>query len=100
SSRRQARLLSKHLYGSSDVFDSCFPVPNLVVFSGHMLDSPDRRVPRFPGHCELSVRSAINKQLDTLSAGIGFSSAACGSDILFLEAMLDRGAVVHVVLPW
>ena len=35
-----------------------------------------------------------------MNAGIGFSSAACGTDILFLEAMIARGAAVHIVLPW
>lgn len=100
SSRRQARLIAKHLYGKSNVFDLCFSIPNLVVFSGHMIDSPDRRVSRFPPDCESAIRSAIDKQLDNVKAGIGFASAACGSDILFLEAMLDRGATVHVVLPW
>ncbi len=29
----------------------------------------------------------------------GFASAACGGDILFLEAILARGGNVHVVLP-
>jgi tetratricopeptide (TPR) repeat protein len=100
SSRRQARLLSKHLYGRSDVFDACFPIPKLVVFSGHMLDVPGRSVARFPAGQEPSIRLAIDKQLESIGAGIGFASAACGSDIIFLEAMLDRGANVHVVLPW
>jgi hypothetical protein len=31
---------------------------------------------------------------------VGYSSAACGSDILFLEAMLDRRGEVVVVLPY
>ena len=35
-----------------------------------------------------------------MNAGIGFSSAASGSDILFLEAMIARGGTVHLVLPW
>lgn len=100
SSRRQARLLSKHLYGNSDVFDACFPIPKLVAFSGHMLDSDARHAPRFPAGRERSIRSAIDKRLNAISAGIGFASAACGSDIIFLEAMLDRGAKIHVVLPW
>src|SRR5688572_32230430 len=35
-----------------------------------------------------------------MNAGIGFASAAAGSDILFLEAMLARGGTIHLVLPW
>jgi class 3 adenylate cyclase len=38
--------------------------------------------------------------IDRLDPGFGFASAACGSDILFLEAMLDRGAEVSIVLPY
>src|SRR5207244_8959805 len=74
SSRRQARLLSKHLYDDASVFDTCFSIPNLVAFAGHMLDSPDRHPPRFPATCERAVRLAVDKQLDAISAGIGFAS--------------------------
>jgi class 3 adenylate cyclase/tetratricopeptide (TPR) repeat protein len=100
STRKQARSLSRQLYGRPDVFDECFPIPKLVVFSGHMIDAPDRRVPRFPLAKEGEIRALLEKQLATMNAGIGFSSAASGSDILFLEAMLSRGGVIHLVLPW
>src|SRR3989442_2968446 len=65
-----------------------------------MCDTPDRRVPRFPAEKEVTIRKSLEAQLAAMEAGIGFASAACGSDILFLEAMLDRGGIVHVVLPW
>lgn len=100
STRRQARALSRHLYDRPDVFDDCFPIPKLVVFSGHMIDAPDRRTPRFPPAKEGEVRELLDKQLAAMNAGIGFSSAASGSDILFLEAMLARGGTIHLVLPW
>jgi class 3 adenylate cyclase/tetratricopeptide (TPR) repeat protein len=100
STRKQARSLSRQLYGRPDVFDECFPIPKLVVFSGHMIDAPDRRVPRFPLAKEGEIRALLEKQLAAMNAGIGFSSAASGSDILFLEAMLSRGGVIHLVLPW
>src|SRR5262249_55916936 len=35
-----------------------------------------------------------------LNAVAGYCSAACGSDILFAERMLARGAELHVVLPY
>ena len=100
STRKQARLLSKHLQGRSDLFDDCFPIPKLVIFSGHMIDAPERQIPRFPTEKEESIRELLVKQLDSMNAGIGFASAACGSDILFHEAMLVRGGAIHVVLPW
>src|SRR5436190_19483985 len=100
STRKQARVLSRHLHGRADFFDECFPIPKLVIFSGHMIDAPDRRIPRFPSEKEDAIRQLLEKQLEAMNAGIGFSSAACGSDILFLEAMLARGGAIHIVLPW
>jgi class 3 adenylate cyclase/tetratricopeptide (TPR) repeat protein len=100
STREQARSLSRQLYGRPDVFDDCFPIPKLVVFSGHMIDAPDRRTPRFPPQKENEIKALLERQLAAMNAGIGFSSAASGSDILFLEAMLNRGGVIHLVLPW
>jgi class 3 adenylate cyclase/tetratricopeptide (TPR) repeat protein len=100
STRKQARSLSRQLYGRADTFDECFPIPKLVVFSGHMIDAPDRRNPRFPMAKEGEVKELLEKQLAAMNAGIGFASAASGSDILFLEAMLARGGTIHLVLPW
>lgn len=100
STRKQARVLSRQLYGRAHAFDDCFPIPKLVVFSGHMIDAQDRRTPRFPASKEPEIKELLEKQLAAMSAGIGFASAASGSDILFLEAMLARGGTIHLVLPW
>jgi class 3 adenylate cyclase len=100
STRKQARVLSRHLHNRADFFDECFPIPKLVIFSGHMIDAPDRRAPRFPLEKEEAIRQLLEKQLEAMNAGIGFASAACGSDILFLEALLARGGAIHIVLPW
>ena len=100
STRKQARVLSRQLYDRADAFDDCFPIPKLVVFSGHMIDAPDRRSPRFPQEKEGEIKQLLEKQLAAMNAGIGFASAASGSDILFLEAMLARGGTIHLVLPW
>jgi len=100
STRKQARVLSRELFGNANAFDDCFPIPKLVVFSGHMLDAPDRRTPRFPPSKENEVKELLEKQLAAINAGIGFASAASGSDILFLEAMIARGGAIHLVLPW
>lgn len=100
STRKQARLLARHLYGAADIFDRAFPVPKLVIFSGHMIDAPDRTVSRFPSDQEDKTRGDIEQALSEMDAGIGFASAASGSDILFLETMLARGATINIVLPW
>src|SRR5262249_59497798 len=57
---------------------------------------------RFPADPALlrRVSAAIAERLEDLSATVGYCSAACGSDILFAERMLERGAELHVVLPY
>ena len=80
------------------VFDIIKP-PTVVVFTGHALDRPGEG-PHFPPELESAVRAEIAKSLDELGAQVGYSTAACGSDLLFIEAMLERGAEVNVVMPY
>ncbi|MEB3165074.1 MAG: tetratricopeptide repeat-containing protein [Cyanobacteriota bacterium] len=79
-------------------------VPNQVLlFSGHRIDEPDRRVPRFPAAHEADAADRIASVLDRLGVGqetIAFCQAAAGGDLLFLEAALERGATCHVLLPF
>jgi hypothetical protein len=52
---------------------------------------------------EPAVDQAIRNELARLRAGpsdVAISSAACGSDILFLEAALERSAPARVYLPF
>jgi class 3 adenylate cyclase len=42
----------------------------------------------------------MRARLAKLRPAFGFASAACGSDIIFLEAMLELGAEISVVLPF
>ena len=100
SSRRNARLLMTHLKAHSSRIEACFQLPAVVVFAGHMVDEPERPVPRFPASVEPRIYAAIRDRLKKLDAGFGYSSAACGSDILFCEAMLERDAELHIVLPY
>ena len=65
-----------------------------------MIDHPGRREPRFPPQLESNVAQAIYEKVNELKPGCGLSSAACGADILFLEAMLDRSAEISIVLPY
>jgi class 3 adenylate cyclase len=70
-----------------------------VFFTGHMIDRPGRAVPRFPEALSPQIAQRIAAELDLAGATDGFASAACGGDILFLEAMLARGGRVHMALP-
>jgi class 3 adenylate cyclase len=100
SSRRNARLILRHWNEDESWIDNFLRVPCVAVFAGHMIDRPTRSEARFPENLESAVANKIQQQIDSLKPGFGFSSAACGSDILFLEAMLARGAEVSVVLPY
>lgn len=100
STRRQAALLAARLGEDPRPFERLLRVPGVVAFTGHMADLPGRRVPRFPAKEEGRVRASLRGRLGTLDAGFGFSSAACGADILFIEEMLRRRAEVRVVLPF
>lgn len=80
--------------------EQLFQFPTVVVFAGHMIDREDRPTPRFPPHLELTVKAAIQQCLKKLNAGFGYASGACGSDILFHEAMVEMDGETHVVLPY
>jgi class 3 adenylate cyclase/tetratricopeptide (TPR) repeat protein len=100
STRRNARLIFHHWGADGTRVENCLRVPPVIVFSGHMIDSPDRVAPRFPPSLEGAVAKALSDKISKLKPGFGFASAACGSDILFLETMLDAGAEISVVLPY
>jgi hypothetical protein len=75
----------------------------VVLFCGHMIDAPGRASERFPARLEELVARAIAGELDAIGAGagdIGLCSAACGGDLLFASAALDRGVTLRVYLPF
>jgi class 3 adenylate cyclase len=100
STRRNAYLLMERLGASSPRLEEILAFPSVVVFTGHMVDRPGRDRPRFPGRFEEAVKEEIRKRLRQLCAGFGYASAACGSDILFLEALLELKGEAHVFLPF
>lgn len=100
STRSNAKLLLEYLESSSEYLLECFDIPRIAVFTGHLIDTPNRREPRFPPHLETQVYQAIRQKLEEHNIQFGYSSAACGSDILFLEAVLERSGEIHIVLPY
>ena len=75
----------------------------VFIFSGHMIDAPGREEPRFPPDKEKIAAAAIAAKLDELKAGQGdlaFCGGACGGDMLFAEACLERGVRLDVRLPF
>jgi class 3 adenylate cyclase len=100
STRRNVRLLLKHLRRDDQQLEQLFRIPRVVVFAGHMIDQPGRATPRFPAVLEPAVHSALRERLKQIDAGFGYAAAACGGDILFHEALLELGGETHVILPY
>lgn len=73
----------------------------IALCSGHMIDTPDRPQPRFPEAKAEAVRVRIAQQLEQWKIGPGdlaICGGACGSDILFAEESVQRGAQLRLLL--
>jgi len=103
STRRNARLLMDAT-GLEDpqrkILEACFPISPVIVFAGHLIDQPEWTPPCFSAIIEEKIRLEIENRLAGWEAHIGYASAACSADILFLESMLARNGEIHVVLPF
>jgi len=73
----------------------------VALFSGHMIDKPDRLTPRFPATKEEAVRAKLAAQLEQWQIGPGdlaLCGGARGGDILFAELCMARGAQVRLLV--
>jgi len=100
STQRNALLLGQYLEADIRRIRQWFQIPCVALFSGHIIDQPNRTTPRFPPRLESRVYQEIFNRLHKLDACLGYASAACGSDILFLEALLELKGEAHIVLPY
>lgn len=74
----------------------------VILFSGHRIDAPDRRTPRFPAEREALAARCIAEALDEWEVGpddLALAQGGSGGDILFLEACRARGARLEMLLP-
>jgi len=67
-----------------------------LLFSGHMIDKPDRATPRFPATHETAAKEKIKKAVlnetsDKSKQYLGTAGGACGGDILFHEVCMELG---------
>lgn len=95
----QLWLLNHYIPVSAEVMDTFSP-PAVAAFVGHMIDHSARKLSRFPSQIEGEIRHAIAGAIQSINAKIGYCSLACGSDILFAEAMADSGGEVNLFLPF
>lgn len=79
-----------------------------ILFTGHMIDRPDRKEPRFPPAKEAAVRQKIKDALmeeknKTTTKLKGIAGGACGGDTLFHEICnekeLDIKTEMFLALP-
>lgn len=97
--RRQLQLLAGVVPQATDALRQ-LPAPDVVAFAGHMIDAPDRALPRFPAALVPAVGAAVRDHVARLNTPIVYTSAACGADLIFIEAAFEAGAEVNVVLPF
>jgi len=76
---------------------------HVLLFSGHMIDAPNRPTPRFPAAKEPIAAQKIAEALDALgvsSEDLALTQGACGGDLLFTEACQQRGVKVQWLQPF
>ena len=72
-----------------------------VLFSGHMIDAPERERPRFPPSHVHTARLAVATVIAGIDEAdaIGISGLACGGDLIFAELWLAMGRRLLGYLP-
>jgi hypothetical protein len=83
-------------------------MPRSLLFTGHMIDKPDRLKPRFPASLEEAARDRIAQAIAPFSPGkagssepvAGFASGARGGDILFHERCRAHGVDTTIILAF
>jgi len=98
ATRRQLRLLCQALDIDEALLQPIAP-PAVMHYTGHMIDPPNIRG-RFPPHLETAVAAEVRARLERMGIGFAYGSLACGADLLFAEACLERGIELNVVLPF
>jgi hypothetical protein len=87
-----------------------FPAPEpsrpkqerVLLFTGHMIDKPDRAEPRFPaakeGVARQAIKDAIEKERAIAPIAYGIAGGASGGDILFHEVCAELGIPTRLYL--
>ncbi|MEE9434502.1 MAG: hypothetical protein V3V15_09715 [Sphingorhabdus sp.] len=84
----QFRLILSELGADAGWLERHLP-PASLHFQGVMSLAPD----------EAALRSQIDAWLETENIGFGYGALAAGADIVVAEALLARGAELHILLP-
>ena len=88
STLRQFALILDELGEDQGWLDACRP-PRSLHFAGHMALSSRG------GTIERQIRAIIDRE----RIGFGYGALAAGADIVIAEALLEKGAQLHLILP-
>ena len=72
----------------------------VALFSGHRIDAPDRPKERFPPGRVPYCQQALSEFIEAQNIDIGYSSAANGGDLIFVDELLKQKRAAHVILPF
>jgi len=71
----------------------------VIALAGRRVDAPDAAEPRLPAANANEVRTRIRQFLERKRASVLVCAAACGADLLALEAAGELGVRRRIVLP-
>jgi class 3 adenylate cyclase/tetratricopeptide (TPR) repeat protein len=97
TTRRQLRLVCQ-VTGIDGAVLAEIAGPPVVHYCGHRIQ--DGAGSRFPASAEQVVAARIAEVLEGDRPGFAYGSLSSGADIMWAEALLERGAELHVVLPY
>ncbi|MCF6312146.1 MAG: TRAFs-binding domain-containing protein [Verrucomicrobiales bacterium] len=100
SMRSQARRILLAMSEDPAQLDAAFVMPRVVIFSGHLIDAPDRAQPRFPTSSLPHAIKEIHRTLEQWSPLIACCSAAPGADLIFCEQVIATSNQLRIVLPF
>ncbi len=72
----------------------------IIALAGRRIDAPDATISRFPLANADAVRERIYAFLMDRKATVLVCSAACGADLLALDAAGELGIQRHIILPF
>ncbi|MBA2306149.1 MAG: hypothetical protein H0W08_26465 [Acidobacteria bacterium] len=76
--------------------------PRTILFTGHQVDAPRRKEPRFPADkgplARAAIREAIEQEVHRYGSAVGLAGAASGGDILFHEVCAELGVATKLYL--
>jgi class 3 adenylate cyclase/tetratricopeptide (TPR) repeat protein len=98
TTRRQLRLVCA-LTGTDPAIIRILAGPGVAHFCGHRIAAVGAPG-RFPAAAEQGVADRIDAELTRDTPRYAYGSLASGADIMWAEALLARGAELHIVLPF